>query len=561
MFLRRLNLVLILIALFSSTSLGKTVRLDDSFSSLGPSGGAIVYSDFVIDVGPAWLDSSNSVDSDLRAKGIARVLTNVSPSTPLNSAFGLGRIRVVDGLMTKIKFQYGVQNDVHLNTTTGQVFGGFTGYVQSEYYGHATPSGTNGLFTNSNGVFKQFALNEGQPTGPVELEPTFADPSSGTESRAFNEFYWTTGSAFADPTTPTRSGKSEVGDISVTVVPAKELLANSISRGAGDSKYNMRVTFQPRIGIDSVPLKDLASALEVESFNWKQIVTGVPRGWKTNIASTTWSANGTPTSINMLSTDIGLGFTDHIVQDTPGVEKTYVFTTDDTNPDGTPRLVWWRQELVDNKEPYWDLDAEGVSTDFSATFSDTPKQPAWSLNLADPLDKFTFETRLVGVKSDGTIRDLAAEFPKAGLKWTWSSNAVHVGDVIVNGQITGGPGAGAFPSASNTPVPDAVMGEVFDVSSDYVPPLIGDYDNNGSVGPEDYDIWKSNFGTSFADADGNEDGIIDSADYTVWRDNLGAGSESAAAVPEPSLGMLIVIACIVVLTIPLRKTKNRHVVL
>jgi hypothetical protein len=75
-------------------------------------------------------------------------------------------------------------------------------------------------------------------------------------------------------------------------------------------------------------------------------------------------------------------------------------------------------------------------------------------------------------------------------------------------------------------------------------PIPGDYDRNGSVGPEDYDVWKTNFGTSFADADGNGDGIVDAADYTVWRDNLEAGSASIAPVPEPSSLALVVMASV-----------------
>jgi hypothetical protein len=58
----------------------------------------------------------------------------------------------------------------------------------------------------------------------------------------------------------------------------------------------------------------------------------------------------------------------------------------------------------------------------------------------------------------------------------------------------------------------------------------GDYDGNGSVGSEDYTVWKSNFGNSVtagSGADGNGNGVVDAADYTIWRDNLG---NSAAAM-------------------------------
>lgn len=74
----------------------------------------------------------------------------------------------------------------------------------------------------------------------------------------------------------------------------------------------------------------------------------------------------------------------------------------------------------------------------------------------------------------------------------------------------------------------------------------GDYNGNGSVGPEDYTKWKADFGLAVVagtGSDGNENAKVDAADYTVWRDNLDAfGSASlSGAVPEPSaisLGML-----------------------
>ena len=47
-------------------------------------------------------------------------------------------------------------------------------------------------------------------------------------------------------------------------------------------------------------------------------------------------------------------------------------------------------------------------------------------------------------------------------------------------------------------------------------PLPGDYSGNGTVGPEDYSLWKANFGsTTILAADGNGNGVVDAADYTV----------------------------------------------
>jgi hypothetical protein len=68
--------------------------------------------------------------------------------------------------------------------------------------------------------------------------------------------------------------------------------------------------------------------------------------------------------------------------------------------------------------------------------------------------------------------------------------------------------------------------------------LPGDYNHNGSVGPEDYTVWTTDFGSlAKFDADGNGNFTVDAADYTVWRDHLGShlGSGSAASpIPEPS---------------------------
>jgi hypothetical protein len=76
----------------------------------------------------------------------------------------------------------------------------------------------------------------------------------------------------------------------------------------------------------------------------------------------------------------------------------------------------------------------------------------------------------------------------------------------------------------------------------------GDYDGNGTVGPEDYTLWKTTFGNTVASgagADGNKNTKIDAADYTVWRNNFDSGSGSLlseTAVPEPSTVTLGVLA-------------------
>jgi len=86
-------------------------------------------------------------------------------------------------------------------------------------------------------------------------------------------------------------------------------------------------------------------------------------------------------------------------------------------------------------------------------------------------------------------------------------------------------------------------GQVFRIDTAIMLP--GDYNGDGTVDAQDFDTWKSQFGTSGAlAADGNGDGVVDAADYPVWRDNLGrqlaGGSQLVdSAVPEPATVVLL----------------------
>ena len=64
-----------------------------------------------------------------------------------------------------------------------------------------------------------------------------------------------------------------------------------------------------------------------------------------------------------------------------------------------------------------------------------------------------------------------------------------------------------------------------------------------SVDTEDYNLWRSTFGsTNRLAADGNSNGVIDAADYVVWRKNAGsADTAGATGVPEPSAVVIIAV--------------------
>ncbi len=81
--------------------------------------------------------------------------------------------------------------------------------------------------------------------------------------------------------------------------------------------------------------------------------------------------------------------------------------------------------------------------------------------------------------------------------------------------------------------------------------LPGDFNNDRLVDAADYFVWRFAFGATGTNAaDGNHDGIVDGNDYIVWRKAMSAigagsgsgGSQSQAAVPEPTGAVLLIIA-------------------
>jgi hypothetical protein len=81
--------------------------------------------------------------------------------------------------------------------------------------------------------------------------------------------------------------------------------------------------------------------------------------------------------------------------------------------------------------------------------------------------------------------------------------------------------AGAAPAKSSIPLHLQIGNQ----GMRHFVPLSGDYDEGGSVGAADYDVWQSSFcplgcpGGLLADGNGNQ--VVDAADYTVYRDNFG----------------------------------------
>ncbi len=473
----------ILLSLLTSNKLAAQTPVTFSLdlNSLDSNSGinVVTYPDFSIQV-KGWTDSSDSVDSDLKNKGFNTVLTNVNPSNSASSAFGYGNIEVFDGLMTEIKFQYGGRGDLHSSTR-----GGFTGFTHSENFGVATSAsglGTVGDVTNEGGVFKQFAVNQQQPTGPAALRPIYTNTQIGSATTKFNDFSWTTGTQFENPSNITRPGHAEIADIEITVIPAKDILKDSINQPIPTIPLapatRMELTFNP-----DAPLKDLERALQIDHFNWFQQVTHIPDNW---VAVVVKSNDGFNTSTIVPNDDFTsavnsllvasnksnlIGLIDTIPQ-VLDKEAKYAFQTD-VLVDGKIILDSWVQDWSDGALPYfnesqgkfdrgtttWALPtvSDASVTDYtsdSVKFYDAPFSKVFNPN--DPNDFFGFQTELVGVRADGTIRFLAEEFPGIGLIWKWNSNTLTANS------------AGGASSLDG----QYLSGGIFNVKSDLIPSAV-----------------------------------------------------------------------------------------
>lgn len=105
------------------------------------------------------------------------------------------------------------------------------------------------------------------------------------------------------------------------------------------------------------------------------------------------------------------------------------------------------------------------------------------------------------------------------------------GDVVLDGTLNVliNPVASTGTNPTYTPA----IGNTFNVITIVPAARPGDYNLNGSVGAEDYDLWRSTFGNTIlagTGADGNANGTIDAADFVIWRKNNGQASSIVGAL-------------------------------
>jgi hypothetical protein len=244
---------------------------------------------------------------------------------------------------------------------------------------------------------------------------------------------------------------------------------------------------------------------------------------------------------------------------------------DATIPVGTP---WSFQIIYDTAAPDLDFETGGSADPTFGRFTNTGTPPAmtffhyqagsYQVTLNDAADFGAFSNMLVTFTSiKGLDINLTAPalFPHlAGGAVGFHADFAKFGGAIFTSDAlptNTGLGAGSFDDSNVTLLPPAgaVTGSgltSFTLSA--VPVLAGDFNRNGTVGPEDYGVWKSSFGsTAMLAADGNGNHVVDTADYTVWRDHFGAtifgagsGAAVSAAVPEPATLWMLVAGILVI---------------
>lgn len=220
------------------------------------------------------------VDPDLTAAGHGRT---VFQSAPDSRSFGRAHIQLLGALGTQAQFRYGTRNEV---STLG-----FTAYAWTEAIKNVRLNGGDAQLyrptpSAPDDVFYQFALGAGQPSGPAVVNGLGYQDSGTLKPGAgyFNEFVFTSGTHVgsgaktADIYETTRPGASQVDDVTLSVLPVADLLRNAVT--AAPNGATMRLFFQPKGPSGDVHLEDLARALDVDHFNWRQTLVDWPETWK-----------------------------------------------------------------------------------------------------------------------------------------------------------------------------------------------------------------------------------------------------------------------------------------
>jgi hypothetical protein len=147
--------------------------------------------------------------------------------------------------------------------------------------------------------------------------------------------------------------------------------------------------------------------------------------------------------------------------------------------------------------------------------------PEWSYQIAEE-----FPMRVTGIADNSqTYRGdlLGTQYL---FEWTFQPGAGN--ELIMNGGVGWAGGRYEETTISNVRL---------------IPSIAGDYNQNGTVGADDYILWRKNEGTTNAMANDPIGDVIGQVHYDQWRSNFGQSTANAAtiggAVPEPATAGLL----------------------
>lgn len=223
------------------------------------------------------------------------------------------------------------------------------------------------------------------------------------------------------------------------------------------------------------------------------------------------------------TTSYGIGSTDPFYSNPDPTGGIFTPTTNLSN--GSTGIGWVYQQYENPLTPE-DSFSRMALVDFGGGGNSNAQNPNFNWTVIQTIDVSTMaaDWYRLGIDYDPTTGDVVARFDDQVFEFSTTPDIVGTFFVGYREAITG---AVSLRADLHNPA-------IYDLYAEAAP-IVGDYNGNGTVGPEDYTVWASTYGstvTAGTGADGNGDGVVNAADYTVWRDADAASL--ATAVPEPS---------------------------
>jgi hypothetical protein len=356
-----------------------------------------------------------------------------------------------------------------------------------------------GVDTNSNGLdFGILPITPGATNAlPQASAHTIPDVDSMTPGTTLSDAYY---ASFVQPRV-----------IDPTVVSA----ANPRQIPSSPQGGNAIVVWDESGGGNSAYSREL-----VNSFDLYAYIDTTPLGVAVTTNGEEWE-----------TTSYGIGSTDPFYSNPDPTGGIFTETSNLSN--GSTGLGWVYQQYENPLTPE-DSFSRMALVDFGGGGNSNGSHVDFNWTVIETIDVSGMDADWyrLGIDYDPTTGDVVARFDDQVFEFSTTPDIAGTFFVGYREAITG-----AVSLRANLHNP-----AIYDLYAEAAP-IVGDYDGNGTVGPEDYTVWANTYGSSVtagSGADGNSDGVVNAADYTVWRDADAASI--ATAVPEPTAMAVIAMA-------------------